>query len=136
MPLDLSSLKKALVAMEDLAAKAEDQTIMDRLDDTLKEGIRAGVIQHFEFTYELCWKLLKRWLENNGPKGATLGITQKELYRYGAENGLLESPEAWWFYHECRNRTSETFEEYISSKVYRASLEFFPKAKALYSNLI
>ncbi len=29
MPLDLGSLKKALTAMEDLAVKAEDQTVME-----------------------------------------------------------------------------------------------------------
>ena len=75
MPLDFDSLGKAITALEELAAKAEDEKLLEPLDETLREGIKAGVIQHFEFTYELCRKLMNRWLDVNMGKEAMLGNT-------------------------------------------------------------
>jgi nucleotidyltransferase substrate binding protein (TIGR01987 family) len=135
MPLDLSSLEKAITALEDLAMKAEEPSVIDSLDETLREGIKAGVIQHFEFTYELCRKMLKRWLDVNIGKEAMLGNTQKELYRYGAEKGLLDDPTVWWRFHESRNQTSHTYDPETANEVYRVALEFIPHAKALYAIL-
>ena len=53
MPLDLSSLGKSIKALSDLLAVSEDDQRKGQ-----RTGIRAGVIQHFEVTYELCWKLI------------------------------------------------------------------------------
>ncbi|MAT39183.1 MAG: nucleotidyltransferase [Ectothiorhodospiraceae bacterium] len=135
MPLDLSSLHKALAALKELAEKAENDAVMGQLDETLRKGIRAGVILYFEFTYELCWKLLKCWLEANQAKGMMLGITHKELFRLGAEHGLIDDPERWWFFHECRNRTSHTYNLEIAEEVYDAAIEFIPYAETLYAGL-
>ena len=62
MALDLSSLQKAVNSFE-RAIKVADIMIKGDVDTDTEEVIRAGVIQNFEFTYELCWKFMKRWLE-------------------------------------------------------------------------
>ena len=65
MALDLSSLERALTAMEQAIERSEDERLMSGLDEVSRATIRAGVIQHFEITYELCWKFIQRWLRLN-----------------------------------------------------------------------
>jgi nucleotidyltransferase substrate binding protein (TIGR01987 family) len=93
MPLDLTSLEKAVNALRAVLARAEDRTLMSGLDETTRQAIRSGVIQHFEFTFELCWKFMQRWLrENSIPEDADLPRTRKDLFRHAARLGLIEDP--------------------------------------------
>ena len=65
MKLDLSSLRKAVESLEKTIRVVDDNTFMLRLNEDQKGAVRAGVIQIFEFTYELCWKFMRWWLEVN-----------------------------------------------------------------------
>ena len=51
--LDLTSLEKVLSSFESLLAKTADPDLTEGLDPVLQKGLQAGIIQHFEFTYEL-----------------------------------------------------------------------------------
>jgi hypothetical protein len=53
MALDLSSLKKAVASLDKALKVAADDRLDDMPEDQ-QEVIKAGVIQNFEFTYELC----------------------------------------------------------------------------------
>ena len=135
MLLDLSSLEHAVHAYEALIMEAEQPGVMDALSETLQDGIRSGVIQHFEFTYELCWKMIRRWLETNAGRSAVLGITHRELYRYAAEYRLIDDAATWWEFHLHRNLTSHTYDEQTAGEVYETALRFLPHAKDVYARL-
>jgi len=60
MKLDLSSLHKAVEPLEKTIKVANDDAFMSGLTEDQIEAIRAGVIQNFEFSYELCWKFMRR----------------------------------------------------------------------------
>ncbi len=134
MALDLSSLQKAVGSLE-RAIKVADTMIKGAVDTDKEEVIRAGVIQNFEFTYELCWKFMKRWLETN-VGGATLdGASRKELFRIAAESQLINDVDDWMEYHEARNETSHTYDNDKADDVYKVSIKFANDAKQLLSIL-
>lgn len=135
MALVLSGLQKAVSALAGVLAKSDDAEFMGRLDDVARNAIRAGVIQHFEFTYELCWKFIKRWLETNISPTAADGVTRRELFRLAAENRLLEDVEQWMRYHEARNLTSHIYQPKIAERVYNTAHDFALDAARLLAAL-
>jgi len=57
MALILTHLEKAIVSLKNAIGIAENPPL-----DSLEEYLRDSVIRRFEFTFELSWKLMKRWL--------------------------------------------------------------------------
>ena len=130
MALDLSSLQKAVSSLQ-RAIKVANRMIKGEVDTDEEEVIRAGVIQNFEFTYELSWKFIKRWLEENVSGGATDGLTRKELFRLAAESQLIDDVEAWFGYHDARNDTAHTYDHKKAGEVYDAAVRFIKDAQSL-----
>ena len=106
----------------------------DTISDTI-ETMRAGLIQAFEFTYELCWKFMKRWLAYNVSPEAVRGITRKELFRLAAENLLITELTQWFGFHEARNRTTHIYDEAVAKEVHKSALAFLPYARDFLSRL-
>lgn len=134
MLLDLSSIQKAVNSLE-RSIKVATSMINGDIDTDLEEVLRAGVIQNFEFTYELCWKFMKRWLEENFGSTTVDGITMKELFRIAAENKLIINVEAWFNYHKKRNLTSHTYDLDTANDVYSTALTFLNDSKEFLNRL-
>lgn len=127
MALNLAPLKNALLSLREAFvehAKTPDNKLM-----------RDGVIQRFEFSYELAWKTLRRHLEEEWGRENVEAQSRRELYRQGAEAGLLTSVESWFAYHRARNETSHAYDERKAALVYAAAREFLPDAEALLAQL-
>jgi len=128
MPLELSRLKKATTSLELLLSRVQDSDLMGSLDEVTRYGLRAGVILNFEFTYELCWKSLKLWLEENIGSTYVDGVTRRELFRYGAENRLIDDVDFWMDFHRSRNMTSHTYHVSVADDVFEAAALFSKEA--------
>lgn len=136
MKLDLSSLQKAIESLEKTIRVAGDKDSAARLDEDTKDAIRAGVIQNFEFTYELCWKFIRRWIkENSAVEEAEYPRTRKEFFRLAALFGLIKDPQLWFSYGDARNLTSHTYDEDKAETVYEAAVNFLEDAKYLMERL-
>ncbi len=135
MILELDSLRKATASLDEIMAKVHDLKLMNSFDAVVRNGLKAGAILNFEFTYERCWKFMKRWLEHN--IGATYvdGITRQELFRYAAENKLITDVQKWMDYHRARNMTSHTYNAETADEVFKAASEFVADARALLQQL-
>ena len=129
MALELESLKKAIGALGDVLDRAHDQGLMASLDTVTQNGLKAGAIQHFEFTYELCWKFMKRWLEGNVGSAYVDGVSRRELFRLAAEHHLIQDVDLWMLYHGARNQTSHVYDLHIAAAVFESATEFFRAAK-------
>jgi nucleotidyltransferase substrate binding protein (TIGR01987 family) len=135
MSLELSSLKKAINSFNRSIAVISKKLSEDNQDYDEIETIKAGVIQNFEFTYELCWKFMKRWIESNIGSEIVDGVTRIELFRVSAENRLISDVDIWMKYHRARNQTSHIYDEEISESVFQIAISFLIDAKNLLSNL-
>ncbi len=132
MSLNLNQLEKAILSLEEaLEAYARSPFQADSSEKTL---MRDGVIQRFEYTFELSWKTLKRYLEEYGLERVDT-LTNKELFRLGGEAGLLREVEAWFVYLHRRNQTSHLYNEAIAQEVFGASEAFREDARFLLAQL-
>jgi nucleotidyltransferase substrate binding protein (TIGR01987 family) len=131
MPLVLDSLQRAVAALNAVLAKSDDAEFMRGLDDVARSAIKSGAIQHFEFTYELCWKFMRRWLGMNISPTVADGVTRRELFRLAAENRLIDDVEEWMRHHDARNETSHTYDPAIAERVYAAAHDFARDARRL-----
>ena len=136
MPLDLSSLENSLFAMNKILTRSLDHAFMDAQDEVTQNAIRAGVIQHFEIVFELCWKFIQRWIrQNRTPEDSDLPRTRKELFRMAARDGLVADPLPWFEYAEARNLTSHTYHEEQAAVVYDTAFRFIKDAEFLLMRL-
>jgi len=89
----------------------------------LKEGVkvaqteieRDGVIQRFEFTFELFWKTLKIILQYKGIEARSPRSAIKEGFRAG----LLDDDEIFLDMLEDRNLTSHIYEESTAEEIFK-----------------
>ena len=135
MPLNLTGFRSAVGSLAAVIERSEDRTAMDRLDPILRIAVRAGAITHFEFTYELSWLSIKRWLEANVSPTTGDGVTRRELFRLAAESRLIDDVDRWMRYHLARNRTSHTYRETTANEVYDVIPEFLADARLLLARL-
>ncbi len=134
--LDLTSLTEAVSSLErTLRFVTERKPIFHDLQKEERDIYTSAVVQHFEFTFELCWKFMRRWLENNLSPGNTAGLTRKQLFRLAAEERLIEDVEAWFRYHELRNLTSHTYNSSIAAEIFDAASPFSLASRELLTAL-
>jgi nucleotidyltransferase substrate binding protein (TIGR01987 family) len=132
MKLDLTSIQNAVKSLEQAVTFAASSTAAK--DSVERQVIMAGVIQNFEFTFELCWKFMQRSLETNF--GQNIDVkTRRDLFRLAAEHNLIEDAMAWVKFSEARNKTSHIYDQGIAAEVFEKAKEFLPAAKNLLNKL-
>ena len=125
MKLDLSSFHNALARLREGLARYQQ--------DTTDTQIRDGLVQRFEFTYEIAHKTLKRYLEQASPTPEQYDLMPfQDLIRSGNEQALLLGDwSAWRAYRDMRSRTSHTYDEAIALQVVAGIPAFLDEATHL-----
>lgn len=134
MALDLNSLRRAVQSLENALNVASPERLAS-MSEAEQEVIKAGVIQNFEFTYELCWKFMKRWLEHNVGAVYVDGVTRRELFRLSAGSLLVRDVDQWMEYHDARNQTSHAYDQDIAEEIFEVAKTFIKDAKKLLMQL-
>jgi nucleotidyltransferase substrate binding protein (TIGR01987 family) len=128
LPLDISSLRKALTSLQ----RGWERSSVAPTDEELRDAC----IQRFEFSFELSWKMIKRRLERDIPNPTLLdGMNFRELMRLAHEAGLIEGIQAWWVYRDMRNLSSHTYDAQVAAQVYGAVAEFLKSSHYLLAQL-
>jgi nucleotidyltransferase substrate binding protein (TIGR01987 family) len=105
-------------------------------DGDVEAIIKEGVIQRFEFTHELAWKVMKDFLEYEGHQN----ITGSRSATRGAFNiDLVKEGQVWMDMIDSRNKTVHTYHENILEQEYQKIVEayfscffeFYEKMKTL-----
>jgi nucleotidyltransferase substrate binding protein (TIGR01987 family) len=83
-----------------------------------------GLIQSFEFTHELAWKMLKDYLEY---QGLTNLVGSRDASRFAFQNELIQDGEVWMQMIEARNQTSHTYNIKVAqAEVASILMQFYP----------
>lgn len=105
---------------------------VDRLSRALEqdknEYIRDSAIQRFEFTFELAWKTMKTFLNE---QGITV-YSPRDSIKGSFQIGLIGENPAWLEMIELRNLTSHVYNEVAAEEIY----ERLPKMLELFKNLL
>jgi len=73
-----------------------------------------GTIQRFEFTFELSWKALKAFLDDQG----ILCNSPKSCLKEAFKMGWLADEEKWLALFQARNMTSHVYNEKMAMDIY------------------
>ena len=77
----------------------------------LNELEKQGLIQSFEYTYELAWNTLKDYFES---QGETNMHGSRDVFRLAFKRGLIENGETWMDMIKSRILTSHTYNEDVA----------------------
>ena len=109
---------------------------MAQKDNNLFVQFRSAAIQAFEYSYEMCVKMIKRQLETMSPSAEDIEhLGYRDLIRVAAEKGLVSNPEAWFKFRDKRNKTTHTYDETKAKDVYGILPLFLDETKHLLARL-
>lgn len=125
MTINIEPLTKAITRLEEGLARYQR--------DITDTQIRDGLIQRFEFTYELAHKTLKRFLASVSPTPGEFDAADfNYLVRSANEQGLLlKDWSAWKGYRDMRAKTSHTYDEEIALEVVTGIAPFLDEVRYL-----
>lgn len=80
----------------------------------LNELEQQGLIQSFEYNYELAWNMLKDYFEAQGD----IDIHgSRDAFRLAFKRGLIEDGEVWMEMIQSRTMTAHTYNEDIADEI-------------------
>lgn len=94
--LQREHFEKALNRLQESLAQPEDSFMRD------------SIIQRFEFTFEMAWKTLYRFLRD---KGETMAAKAWDVLPVAFESKLIVDVDAWDQMREYRNDSSHEYDE-------------------------
>lgn len=129
MKLDATSLANAVQRLREGLARCQREPADEQLRD--------GLIQRFEFTYELSHKMLRRYLRETAASPDEFErMSFADLIRAGNAQGLLRGDwPGWRRFREMRGRTSHVYDAEAALAVVAAIPEFLREAEHLCNEL-
>lgn len=128
MATKIFKLKKALSNLGQ-AIELMSQTPLSNLE-------KQGVVQAFEFTHELSWKMIKDFFDSQGNSEI---YGSKDATRQAFKFGLIHDGDIWTQMIKSTNITSHTYDEKtvdeIVEQVYSAYYQAFKNLEIKFSEL-
>jgi nucleotidyltransferase substrate binding protein (TIGR01987 family) len=84
---------------------------------------KQGLIQAFEFTQEMSWKVLQDYLKHQGIKDV---VGSRDAFRLAYQNQLVSNGELWLDTILTRNQTSHLYDESILDEVFEKVVNQYP----------
>lgn len=127
----LDNYQKALAYLADEAEKYAETDL---------DVIKKGIIQSFEITHELAWKVMQDYLKYQG--FTELG-GPRTITRLAFQNGLIHEGDSWIAMLSSRNLTVHTYDSVILTEIFQAIIhiylplftQFEQRITALWKNL-
>jgi nucleotidyltransferase substrate binding protein (TIGR01987 family) len=92
-----------------------------------------GLIQSFEYNYELAWNCLKDFFEYQAEEKI---LGSRDAIRLAFKRGLIENGEVWMQMIEDRISTTHTYNKALAEKIAKKIIEiFYPEFLRLHKTL-
>lgn len=98
------------------------------------ELMRDGVIQRFEYTMDLAWKLMQRYLKIIQIDESAIR-SKNDIFREAARLKIINNAEAWIGYYAARNETAHDYNTDKAALVYEKAQLFLPDVTLLLETL-
>lgn len=134
--LKLTSLENSLARLKERIEFYD--TVKEKSDVGLIHIARDALIQSFEYTYELSFKTLKRFLKIYTQSNEEIdSMTYSQVIRLALSKNIIEgtSFQKWVEFREARNSTSHAYDEEISVKVSNIVPIFYTSALNLFNRM-
>ena len=127
--LDIDPLVRAVSRLREGLARHQ----LDATDEQLRDGL----IQRFEYTYELSHRMLKRFISQTAASPEEVDrMAFQDLIRTANQQGLLLGDwPAWHRYRDARARTSHTYRAETAQQVAAAIPAFLAEVEYLRDQL-
>jgi nucleotidyltransferase substrate binding protein (TIGR01987 family) len=134
--LDLTPLRLSLSSLEDGLDVVRDLAWFQQQSDKVRHTLIAGVIQNFEFVYEISTKMLRRRLEMDALNPSEVDFANfRDVLRIAAEKGLIDNVQDWFGYRQMRNITTHTYDHQKAQQVFQGTQAFMMDARRLLARL-
>lgn len=121
----LDSYHKALARLAEIVGASKKRA--------LNEFERDGLVQRFEFTHELSWKLMKAYAEYQGFDG--IGGS-RDATRKAFEMSLISDGQSWMDMIKSRNETSHNYDVSMADDVVDSIINrFYPLLADFYQKM-
>jgi len=112
------AFEKALISLEEAVARPPSNDLE-----------RDGVIQRFEFAFELARKSIRQCLIALGR--VDVSPSPKPVLRDAHAERLIDSVTEWFEFVEARNNAARLYTTQMAEEVYEAAVRFLPRAREL-----
>ena len=102
--------------------KALEQLTKFINEDSLNELEEQGLIQSFEYNYELAWNTIKDYFENQGETGI---LVSRDAFRLAFKIGLIDNGEIWMKMIASRIQTTHTYDKKIAKEVVESIINIY-----------
>jgi nucleotidyltransferase substrate binding protein (TIGR01987 family) len=134
--LDLTALRNAVASLASGLDVVGDTAWFDAQSPAVQNTLMAGVIQNFEFVYELSVKMIRRQIELESDSPDAIDATGfRDMLRIAGEKALIADVEAWFSYRRLRNVSAHTYDPAKALTVYQDTRVFIDDARSLLARL-
>ncbi|MEN9303387.1 MAG: hypothetical protein RL264_1816 [Bacteroidota bacterium] len=119
-----SNFSKALAKMSKAIAFVNSFQVPNEQGEVLDDIIKEGLIQRFEYTHELAWKVMKDFANY---QGNTSIAGSRDAIREAFQMQLISNGNVWMDMIVSRNKTSHTYDDVTADEIVtKIKSEYFP----------
>jgi len=116
------ALKKLSEAINYIKKDLDEKEIdieYENAEEILEEIIKEGLIQRFEYTYEMAWNVMKDYALYQGNSEIS---GSRDAIRFAFSSNLIANGELWMDMIKSRIKTSHTYNEKTAEEIYKKIL--------------
>lgn len=132
---DINQLKNSLTLLMDAVKITVNPRKLSELDAEALRLFKSSVVQHFEFTYEHCWRMFHDYFVEERPSDPRESLDIAKLFLRAEMSGLITNHAEWLTFHDARNTSAARFEKNLDNDLMQKILGFAQAARKFHLSI-